>query len=269
MLTRGILVLVTAFACSGEPKRSYCEALCDWAVTCHETERTIDSAAMLDACLASTRASDASCEKAESGKMDPASAKLLEPCVKAIDTNADTLECNAFVGSIEQLKVATVPAACATQSADAVATFDDARDATVETGEQLCNRYTQTFCERSESCILGDFSGEIPQEAIDALGGTPLELCVQNMNQTFTNDCVANDLYAAEESLTDANLARQASRTCLSEFDDITCDQLFSGDLSNETGACAGSVSDPDDLLAIAQVLFELSKDFAEYAPSR
>jgi hypothetical protein len=266
-MLRGILVLLASFACSGEPKRSYCESLCDWAVACHETERTVDSAALLDQCLADTRASDASCEKAESGKMDPASAKLLEPCVKAIDANTEALECNGFVGSIEQLKVATVPAACATQSADAVATFDAARDATVETGEQLCNRYTTTFCERSADCILGDFQGEIPQEAIDAVGGTPFELCVQQLDQAFTNDCVANDLYAAEESLTDANLARQASRTCLTEFDAISCDQLFSGDLSNETGACAGSVSDPDDLVKIATALFELSEQFAEYAP--
>jgi hypothetical protein len=265
-MLRGILVLLAAFACSGEPKRSYCESLCDWAVTCHETERTVDSQALLDQCLAETRASDASCEKAESGKMDPASAKLLEPCVKAIDEAATAGECNGFVGSIEQLKVATVPAACATQSADAVATFGAARDATVETGEQLCNRYTATFCERSADCILGDFQGEIPQEAIDALGGTPFELCVERLDLAFTNSCVSNDLYAAEEDLTDANLARQASRTCLSEFDAISCEQLIGGDVSNETAACAGSVSDPDDLLAIGQALLTLSDEFAAYA---
>lgn len=266
MLTRGFLVLLSALACSGEPKRSYCEALCDWAVACQATERTVESEAMLESCLTATRASDASCEKAESGKMDPASAKLLEPCVKAIDANTDAAECDGFVGSIEKLKTATVPAECATQADDAVATFDAARDATVETGEQLCHRYTATFCTRSEECILGDLGGQIPQAAIDELG-TPYDRCVQALDAAFTDDCVANDLYKAEDNITDANLPRQASRTCLAEFDAISCDALFSGDLSNESASCTASVSSPDDLLKIATELVKLSDDFAEYAP--
>ena len=266
MVTRGFLVLLAAFACSGEPKRSYCESLCDWAVACHATERTIDSEAMLASCLDATRASDASCEKAETGKIDPASAKLLEPCVKAIDENASAGTCEGFVGRLDDLKTATVPAECTTQADDAVATFDAARDATVETGEELCLRYTATFCSRSEECILGDFGGEIPSAATDALG-TPYDRCVQAMDAAFTDNCVGNDLYEAEDSLTDANLARQASRTCLAEFDQVSCDALFSGDLENEAGSCAGSVSSPQDLAAIGGALLKLSQDYAEYAP--
>lgn len=265
MLTRGVLVLLASFACSGEPKRSFCEALCDWAVECQATERTVEADAMLESCLTATRASDASCEKAESGTMDPASAKLLEPCVNAIDTNAGEADCNGFVGTIDQLKTAAVPAECATQADDAVATFDAARDATVETGEQLCNRYTTTFCGRSEECILGDFGGQIPQEATDALG-TPFDRCVEGLTAAFTNTCVSSDLYHPEEDFTDANIARQSARTCLADFSTVTCDALFDGNLENTSLSCTTSVSSPDDLLAIGGVLFDLAEEFAQYA---
>ncbi|MEQ1508543.1 MAG: hypothetical protein ABMB14_40300 [Myxococcota bacterium] len=266
MVFRGMLAVLAVLACSGEPKRSYCEALCDWAVTCQGTEREVDAEALTTACLDATRASDASCEKAETGKMDPASAKLLEPCVNAIDDNEASATCDGFVGSIDALKTATAPASCASQAGDAVATFDAARDATTETGTELCQRYAETFCGRSEECILGDFGGQIPQAAIDAMGGTPYDLCVERLDQAFTADCIGADLYRAEENLTDVNLARQAARECLRDFTSISCDDLYAGNLETHSASCVGSVSDPQDLATIAQTMLELSQEFAAYA---
>jgi hypothetical protein len=264
MVFRGMLVMLAALACKGEPKRSYCEALCDWAVACNATERPIDETASLEACLQATSESDGSCEKAESGKIDPASAKLLEPCVKAIDENTSALECDGFVGRFEDLKIATVPAACSTQASDAIQTFQVARDATQETNEQLCTRFTETFCGRAEDCLLGDY--ELPQEAIQAAGGTPAELCIERLDSVLTSKCISNGLYEPEDGFTDANLARQGARECLGDFDAIECSALLATP-PELSPTCAAAFSSPEDVAAAGQALFEVSDVFAEYIP--
>lgn len=262
MVFRGLLVVLSMLACKGEPKRSYCEALCDWAVSCAAAEREIDTEAELAECLAATSASDPSCAKAEEGTIDPASAKLLEPCVNAIDGAAAAGECEPFTGTPQQVLTGTVPAECATQAGDAIATFEVAQSSTVETGAELCQRYAETICRRAEECILGDFGGEIPQAVTDEIG-TPFDNCVRALEPVFTNDCIANDLYAAEQSVTDVNPTRQAARDCLVGFEAVPCDQLLDQGMLPET--CAGSQSSPDDLLRIGEVVFDLGLQYAEY----
>jgi hypothetical protein len=265
MVFRGMLVVLAALACKGEPKRSYCEALCDWAVVCNATERPIDEEASLEACLQATRESDASCDRAETGKIDPASAKLLEPCVKAIDANAAEQDCNGWVGSIDDLKVATVPAECSTQADDAIQTFQVARDTTQESNEQLCTRFTETFCNRAEACLLGDY--ELPQEAIQAAGGTPAEICIEKLDAALTSKCVSSGLYDPEEDLTDANLARQGARECLRDFDSIQCSAILDPSIDTLSPTCAAAFSSPEDIAAAGGALFDVSEIFAEYIP--
>jgi hypothetical protein len=263
MVFRGLLLVLSMLACKGEPKRSYCEALCDWAVGCAAADRDIDTEAELAECLEATSASDPSCAKAEEGKIDPASAKLLEPCVKAIDDAAAAGECDPFTGTPEQVLTGTVPAACGTQAQDAVQTFEIAQSSSVETGAELCQRYADTICARAEECILGDFGGEIPQAVTDELG-TPFDRCVQALAPIFTNDCIANDLYKAEESITDLNAARQAARDCLVGFEAAPCDALL--DQGTMPESCAASQSSPEDLLAIGTVVVDLGLEYAEAA---
>ncbi|MEQ1572062.1 MAG: hypothetical protein ABMA64_40920 [Myxococcota bacterium] len=264
--SKGFLLLMISLACKGEPVRSYCEALCDWAVTCNATERDIDSALALESCLAATRASDASCEKAETGSIDPASKKLLQGCVNAIDDKATAAECDGFVGSFDEIKIGSPPAECTTQAGDFAATYEEARDTTQETGEQLCNRFTDTFCKRAEECILGDFAGDIPQAAIDALGGTPYELCVERLDGPFTSECSSSGLYAPEDGLLDANIARQSARECLGDFSTVSCDSMFSAP-PTLTPLCAASFSSPAQLLAVGEALVGLGTDFEAYIP--
>lgn len=264
MVFRGMMVLLAALACKGEPKRSYCEALCDWAVGCQAASRDIDEAAKLEECLASSRASDPSCESAETGKIDPASAKALEPCVNAIDDAAAAGECDGFTGSIDELKTATVPASCATQGDDAVATFDDVRLSTQETGEELCGRFTETICQKATDCLLGDF--ELPQEAIDAVGGTPYEICVQRFDPLLTAECIAADRYKAEENLDDVNAARQSARECLVAFEDVECNQLLATP-PQLPPICAGSFTSNEQLESIVTALAGVYGDFEEYIP--
>ena len=72
LTTRALIVVsLAALSCKGkgEPTTSYCEAICDQAVSCAAAERTVDEDAMRDQCLADTRAADPSCEEAETGDL--------------------------------------------------------------------------------------------------------------------------------------------------------------------------------------------------------
>jgi hypothetical protein len=247
--------------CGGEPTRSYCEAVCDWAVDCQSTERTIDEAASLEACLTETRASDPSCAKAEEGSIDPVSKKALQGCVSAIDAAAGAGECTAFVGSIDEIKTGTAPAECLTQGGDVVATFEAARDATTETGPELCQRYTETYCRRTEECVLADFDGSLPQAAQDALG-SPYDLCVARLEPVFTTQCTDDDLYLPETSLDDVNTARQGARECLAQFDTVSCEDLLAGQLPE---FCAASFTSTDQATQVGGALFQLAQDYAQY----
>jgi hypothetical protein len=265
LVTKGFLFL-TILACKGEPTRSYCEALCDWAVTCAEGERPVDAAALTEECLAATRASDGSCEKAETGSIDPASRSLLKGCVTAIDDKAAAAECDGFTGGFEEIKIGAPPAECTTQAGDYLATYNEARDATQESGPELCQRFSENLCQKTADCILGDFQGEIPQEAIDALGGTPVELCVERLDAAFTSECSSSGLYDPEDAMLEANLARQGARGCIPSLSSVACTDLFANppQLSIE---CAAAFSSPDDLMSVGQALIGLSEDFAQYAP--
>lgn len=247
----------------GEPVRSYCEAVCDWAVGCQATEREVDAEALLTQCLSETRAADPSCGKAEDGSLDPVSKTTLKGCVNAVDDLAASGECGAFVGRIDDLKTGTPPGECVGEGADAVTTFEAARDATTETGPELCQRYTETYCRRTEECVLADLGGALPPAAQDALG-SPYDLCVARLDPVFTSTCTADDLYAAETSLDEVNTARQSARECLQGFDAVTCDQLLAGELPE---FCAGSFTSTDQAAAFGGVLFQLAQDYAEYAP--
>jgi len=263
---KGFLMLMIAMACKGEPTRSYCESLCDWAVSCASDERSVDVDALTQSCLDSTRASDPSCEKAESGSMNPASLKLLQGCVKDIDAKSDSGDCNGFTGPIDDQKVGAPPLSCASQTGDYVSTYNEARDATKETNEELCNRVTDTMCQRVSDCVLGDFAGEIPKSVTDALGGTPYDLCVQRLDPVITQKCISNDLYSPESSFSDLNIARQGARECMRDFSDVSCDALIANPPSLNSATCAAMFSSPDDLVKVGQALVGLSGDFSQYA---
>jgi hypothetical protein len=265
LATKGFLFLVMAFACKGEPTRSYCEALCDWAVTCAGGERSVDADALTQSCLDTTRASDPSCEKAESGTMDPASKDLLGTCVKDIDAKADAGECNGFTGTIDEIKVGTPPASCTSQGTDYLQTYNDARDTTKETNDELCHRVTDSICQRASDCILGDFQNDIPQAAIDALGGTPYDLCVQRLDAVITDKCISSGLYEPEQSADDLNIARQGARECMRNFDQTACTDLFANPPTLDQVTCGVMFSSPEDLAAVGTALIGLSGDFSQY----
>lgn len=247
--------------CSGDPVQSYCEATCEWAVSCQATDGWIDDEnAVLDECLAATRSLDASCAKAEEGKIDPASKKALSLCTDAVNAKNDAGECDVFtLQDPNALGVDALPTECASQGSDAQAVFEAAYTSTQESNEALCTRFTESYCAASAECIIGDFGGDIPQAVKDAMGGEPFDICVNRL-QDQTDTCAANDLYAPEESLTDTpNTARQGARRCLRELSELTCEEINGGQLPE---VCAASFTSTDDSLAFATVLFDLAQEF-------
>jgi hypothetical protein len=258
-MKRLILALMALTACKGEPQPSYCEAVCDWAVSCAATEREVDEAALLETCLADARAADPTCADAEAGKINAATRKLLTTCTDAIDAAAGAGECDGFVGSVDDQKTATTPKECATLGADSQSTFEAARTATAETNEELCARFTETICVKLDECVLGDLGGSIPDAVVTAMGGTPLEICIQRLDPLLTAECVASGLYAPEESLTDVNTARQGARECLVGFSETTCEDLYAGSFAPECGAAFTST---EQSVEVAGALFTLAQDF-------
>ncbi len=236
---------------TGEPQTSYCEALCDWAVSCADEERGVDVAALTASCLAEAEAADPDCAAAGAGELDPISSEALAACTEAIAESAGAGECAAFTGSIDELKAGTPPAACATQGADAQATFTEVQSATTESNEELCERFTESFCVQLDTCITADlFGGSIPSEVTDLLGD-PVDLCVSELD-AVTSTCVAEDLYSPEEDLSDLNTARQGARECLAELESLSCEQLFSGKVPE---LCGASFTDTETALSFFEAL--------------
>jgi hypothetical protein len=262
-----VLAFLLPIACDGDgipggkPQTSYCEALCDWAVLCASAEREVDQASLLDRCLEAARANDPSCAEAESKNgLDAASAAALQECTDAIEEAATAGECDAFTGRIDEQQTATAPAECASQE-DAQQTFDEVQESTAETSDELCERFTDSYCDRLQDCLLGALGvTEIPQDLIDAAGGTPAELCEAQI-APITDSCKAEDRYAPEESVTDVNTARQAARTCLADLTSLPCSDLLAGEIP---ASCAGSFTSTDDATAFAQALIDVAGAFLD-----
>ncbi len=247
-------------AVDGEPQTSYCEALCDWAVTCHEADRDIDVDSVRSACIADTSALDGDCAKAESGDLDAAGSLAVGECTDAIESAETANDCDAFTGRIDAIKTGTPPADCATLGTDAQGTYDGARESTQEAGGDMCDRYASTYCERLTTCLIGDFN--VPQEAIDNIG-EPQDLCEERLAGIFTDSCKADGLYDPAASLTDVNLVREAARDCIPALADMTCSDMLSG---NFPPVCAGTFVDQQQALDFATGLLDVACMFNDFA---
>ncbi len=262
ILLTALTTTVALTSCSkAEVDSSYCEALCEWATTCAESERDVGANLYSD-CLAAAEAVDSSCTE----ELNAADAKLLEPCVNAIDEKITAGECGAFTGSIDDQKLGTTPASCAGQGTDAQAVFDAVQDSTAESGDELCERFSYTFCERLEECVVSDYiTGDSYDILVDALGGkTPTEVCYETAAIAGqTQSCKDEGLYDYSEELVDANSARELARTCLTQLGELSCSDLFSGNMPE---VCVGSFTSAEDALTYAEALYGLLGGWMEIA---
>ena len=77
-------ILALLWGCTTEPQLSYCEALCERAVSCEEGYRDNTSDGLYDSCVAEAQAANENCETQSKDGVNAASAAVLTECTDAI-----------------------------------------------------------------------------------------------------------------------------------------------------------------------------------------
>ncbi|NCG22053.1 MAG: hypothetical protein GWP91_23810 [Rhodobacterales bacterium] len=259
LFKRALVLLPFLIACGGEgePLPSYCETVCDHAITCAETDRPVDATTLEAECLAGTQAADPTCANAEDGSLNPIAREAVEKCNTAINDLADAGTCDDMTGRIDDLKIATAPTACAATGSKVQEVYKAAQDSVTESGEGLCTRFTNNFCVLMDEKLVADF-GTIPQSVTDELG-TITDHCISKLDFQ-TSSCISNDLYAPEASIEDANAGRQGARECLRSLDLANLEAVLSGD-ADGAKECAFAFTSTEDLLAFGSALVEVGTD--------
>lgn len=255
---------------------SYCETVCDWATACvdgYTTSMTQEEA--YAACIEATEAEDPGCGGAEDG-LSVDDALLLNEC------NADQLEasCNALTGSETDIVKATPPAATCMigygQGSDAVVaaaadlpasiteldsiqvykTFNTARNAVLDSGAAVCERWEETVCGYATECIADKTGVALEQEYID----TTTAACIDYVFGNITDECISSGQWDSVIPV-DYNPARYSAEECMDKIDDeVASDGACSLFTSAPPAICAGAyLTDPQQV----ETIFSLVIDFS------
>ncbi len=222
---------------------SYCESLCDWAVDCAITERPWeDEGEMAANCLDATHDANGDCSSAEDGSIGPDGRVLLSTCIDGVDA----LTCDKIAGDLTDMSpgdfvppVKCLPIETGTTQSN---TYNAARGAVMESGDALCERVEESFCDLITDCVIDKGAPADKRNDIN-------DKCSEYIFDSITSDCTDTNKYAAE--LLDINLDREAARKCVAGLEEeSTCSIISAGFLTSTTGAaCAVGVSGIDDLV--------------------
>jgi hypothetical protein len=252
-----LIALQMLMACNtGGSQTSYCEALCERAVSCEEDHRDNTSDTLYADCLAAAEAENSNCTVQSKEGVNPASSTILTQCTDALAESMGSGDCDDQTGDITKLALGAPPATCATQES-ALSTYTSARYAAWESSDELCGRFVSAWCSRLDTCLIADL-GDIPDSVWDNLGDDAQGLCEASSGiASFSGSCTADGLYAREDSIVDVNLARQGARECLGGLDALSCDAVLSGDLPN---TCAAAFTSTDQALGFASGLLDVTE---------
>jgi hypothetical protein len=219
------------------PKTSYCESLCDWAVECADGVSELSKAEMVERCDEATNESDAACADAEAGGLALDDAILLSECTDAVQD----MSCDGLIGDETDVLTGIPPMACAGYGASdpegLVGTYNEARNAVMQTGAELCDSVVDEMCGAMVDCLMGDHDVD---EAADWL----LEQCTDTAFGAFNDRCKESGLYDQTLPL-DVNPNRWAVERCVDGFDEAdACDP------TSWPAECAGAFTpiDGEDL---------------------
>lgn len=231
------------------PATSYCESLCDWAVACAIEDRPDeDEAELNELCLDQTHVSDSACAGAENGSLSPDERVTLALCTNEVDA---TPNCDAIIGDWSELGPADLldflpPIECMTTDPEgATVTYNEARDAVMESGDALCDRVEAGFCGLIADCLVDK---GVPSDN----RGDVVEQCGSIMFGSITSGCKSSNKYKAD--LLDVNIDREMAKKCVSGLkDESACSIISTGFLASTTGGfCVASVAGIDDLVGSA-----------------
>ena len=242
----------------GEAEESYCDALCDWAVTCNATDRDIDEAGLTSDCLAAVEAVDPTC--ADYASLNLADSTLLNSCTSGIDEREANGECGFYVASFEEVTNFTLddllPGDCLVQD-PTFDTFFEARYATLETNSELCNRFAGGICE----AMLGCAPTDQVDAALESLGQPSVyDFCLGlGPVQSFVSSCESSGQFEAEDSLASVpNTQREGARMCVSEIE--ASSSCFISSIS-DYAACGAAFVDPSELEGLVGGLIPTLED--------
>ncbi len=257
--------------------QSYCEAVCDWAVACVDGESSLTAEEAMERCIAATEAEDPQCGGAEED-LDKDDVLLLNTC---IDKQKEQ-SCDALTGSEQAVMTGTPPVAqclvaygggsdaivdVATSLPDASAvvelqdiqvynTYNNARNAVLETGAEVCIRFEETFCNYAIDCMeskttdFGDIRDEVYGKCLDTVMGN------------ITDSCIEGERYDSILPV-DYNLARYSAEECMDSWDDQAASEgacsLFT---STPPTICAGAFSSAEQVETVITGVVSLAGDY-------
>ena len=237
---------------------SVCEAMCSWAVACHDQERSIDADVLRETCLSATYGVDPTCQDTDIGALSFAGIEELTPCIEAVDDRRRGLECDPFTGTGSAIESGTPPAQCIGAGRDAGAVFEAARDATVEPSEALCDRFADGVCGATAACIAGAFGGAVPNELVDELGD-PAAVCAMSMDSAYTAPCRGDGRYDPQ---LDGNVARDAARACLAgPLTEPDCTTWLDGNLDP---VCDDALAGASELAQVSEAIVMVAEAFLD-----
>jgi hypothetical protein len=255
---------------------SYCETVCDWATACvdgYTTSMTQDEA--YAACIEATEADDAGCGGAEDNlSIDDAlllnecnTAQLAEDCAALTGSETDIvkgtppeLKCMVGYGQGSDAVIAAVtdlPASITElNEVQVYKTFNNARNAVLDSGAAVCERWEETICGYTTECIADKTGVDIDQEYMD----TTTQACIDAVFGNITDECISSGQWDSIIPI-DYNPARYSAEECMDKLDEDAaangaCD-IFT---SVPPAICAGAyLADPSQV----ETIFSLVIDFS------
>jgi uncharacterized Fe-S cluster protein YjdI len=257
--------------------QSYCEAVCEWAVECVDGESSLTAEEAMQRCIEATEADDPQCGGAEKD-LEKDDVLLLNTC---IDKQKEQ-SCDALTGNESAVMTGTPPVAqclvaygggsdaiveVATSLPDASAvtqlqdiqvynTYNNARNAVLETGAEVCIRFEETFCDYAIECMESkttDF-GDIRDEVYAK--------CLDNVMGNITDECISNERYDSILPV-DYNLARYSAEECMDEWDATASSEgACAVYTSTPPAICAGAFSSAEQVETVLNGVITLAGDY-------
>jgi hypothetical protein len=201
-------------ALDGEPQTSYCESLCDWGVTCADGYSSLDAATMAERCDAATYESDTACDNADAGGLSVEESLALTECTEAVAE----MDCSALTGDETAVLTGIPPVVCAAYNPDLglIDTYNAARNAVMQTGDELCDEVVSNICSNMVECLIGDHAdslGDLGDDAETFL----MDQCTDTAFGAFVTECKDSGLYDQELPL-DVNPNRFLVDMCIDGF---------------------------------------------------
>jgi len=263
-------------AADGE-NESYCEAVCDWAVACADGTSDLTADEMMARCIEETEAADPGCGGAEDG-IALEDAALLNECTA--DQKAQS--CDGLIGSEAQVMGAHPPALTCIAGygggSDAIVsalsnlpdgavelmdvqvymTYNVARNAVMETGSEVCERFEESMCGYMYDCLEDKAGTGVDASTQDTI----IDACVDRVFGGITDTCISSGRYDSFLPI-DYNLARYSAMECMDDWD-ATASSGSACDIFTSTPAavCAGAFSTPEQATQVIEAAVTFAVDY-------